>query len=121
MRRFIRFQTELRSTHKGSPLGVFCATVALEEQFDLPDYAQELLRESLDWFNSNLVAPRLPAQYARCVFWFRTEAEELLEHVWPLVALLNQEGLYVHQRTTSQPGKIVYFDEYQVAAVPGRR
>ncbi len=121
MRRFIRFQTDLPSTCNDSRLGLFHATVALDEQFGLPSYADELLRESLNWFNDNLAAPRLPTRCGRCVFWFRTDAEPLLEHIWPLVALLNQEGLYVHQRTTSRPGMIVYADEYQVAAVPEKR
>lgn len=121
MRRFIRFQTDLRLPHNGRPMGLFRATVALEEDFDLPDYAYELLIESLDWFNCNLKVPTLPSLSGRCVFWFRTDSDELLERVWTLVALLNEEGLYVHQRTTSRPGKIVYSDEYQVAAVSGKR
>jgi hypothetical protein len=118
MRPYIRFQTNLRSPHNGSQMGLFHATCALEEQCELPDYAYELLQESLAWFNENLPAPRLSTQRSRCVFWFRTNADELLAQVWPIVALLNENGLYVHQRTTSRPGKIVYADEYQVAAVP---
>jgi hypothetical protein len=121
MRHFIRFQTDLRSPNHGFRLGLFHATAALEQHFDLPEYAHELLRESLDWFNRNLTAPRLPSWHGRCLFWFRTDADELLERMWPLVALLNQEGLFVHQCTTSRPGKIVYADQHQIAAVPGTR
>jgi hypothetical protein len=121
MKRFIRFQTDLCLPHNGNRMGLFRATVALEEQFELPDYAYEMLNELLDWFNINLAVPRLPTQFGHCIFWFRTDSTELLERIWPIVALMNQEGLYVHQRTTSRPGKIVYCDEHQIAAVTGKR
>jgi hypothetical protein len=102
-------------------MGLFHASVALEEEFALPNYAFELLQESLEWFRLNLTAPTLPSDSGRCVFWFRTDADQLLKLVWPLVDVFNQAGLYVHQRTTSSPGQIVYSDEFQVAAIPGRR
>jgi pyruvate-formate lyase-activating enzyme len=121
MQRFIRFQTELRSPHNGCRLGVFCASIELQEQYELPDYADELLQDSLDWFNYNLKVPRLPSRQGRPIFWFRTEAEECLERIWSMVAIFNAEGLYVEHRTTLRPGHIVYRDEHQIAAIPGKR
>ena len=121
MRRFIRFQTDLRAPHGRSPLGLFYSTCRLTESRELPDYAEELLEESLQWFNQNLPVPRLASREGRCLFWFRTDARELIEQVWTLVALMNEEGLYVHHRTTSRPGKIVYADDHQIAAIPGKR
>jgi hypothetical protein len=121
MRPFIRFQTDLRAPHNHCRLGLFYATCTLQQSHDLPDYAEELLEESLKWFNRNLTVPRLPSRKSRCVFWFRTDANELLRRVWPLVALMNEAGLYVHHRTTSRPGKIIYHDNHQIAAIPDRR
>ncbi len=121
MHRFIRFQTELRSAQTGRPLGLFYASEALRAEFDLPDYAYELLDDSLNWFNANLHVPRLGAQRGRPIFWFRTEANECLAQIWNLVALFNEEGLYVEHRTTLRPGHIVYHDNHQIAAIPNKR
>jgi len=121
MHSFIRFQTDLCSPRNGSRLGLFHATCKLQESCSLPDYADELLEESLKWFNRNLQVPRLPSSQGRSLFWFRTDAEELLDKIWQLVALMNEEGLFVHHRTTSRPGMIVYFDDYQIAAIPTKR
>lgn len=121
MRRFIRFQTDLRAPDGRRRLGLFYSTCRLTESRELPNYAAELLEESLQWFNQNLTVPRLASREGRCVFWFRTDARELLEQVWPLVALMNEEGLFVHQRTTSRPGEIVYADDHQITAIPGKR
>lgn len=121
MQRFIRFQTDLRSPHNGRRLGLFYASTTLQEQYELPDYADEWLRESLRWFNVNLKVPRLPSRQGRPVFWFRTEAEDCLEQIWNLVAIFNAEGLYVEQLTTLRPGHIVYRDDQQIAAIPGKR
>ena len=121
MRRFIRFQTELRSPRTGCRLGLFYASAALQEQYKLPEYTDELLKDTLIWFNYNLKAPRLPSREGRPIFWFRTEAEECLAQIWNLVSIFNEEGLYVEQLTTLLPGHIVYRDEHQIAAIPGKR
>src|SRR6476659_8441319 len=121
MRHYIRFETNLPLARNRARLGLFRAAGVLEDELNNSDYTQELLRESLDWFNKNLKVPRLSSYRGKCVFWFRTDADKLLERVWELVALLNQEGLYVHQRTTSRPGQITYSDGFQIAAIPERK
>ena len=121
MRRFIRFQTDLRSPHNGCRLGLFYASTALQERCELPEYSDELLQDALKWFNYNLKVPRLPSREGRPIFWFRTEAEECLAQIWNLVAIFNEEGLYVEHRTTRRPGQIVYADDHQIAAIPSKR
>jgi hypothetical protein len=121
MHRFIRFQTEVRSPQTGLPLGLFRASVKLRADFELPSYMDEMLEESLEWFNDNLIVPRLGSQRGRPIFWFRTEADDCLAQIWNLVALFNEEGLYVEQRTTLRPGHIVYQDAHQIAAIPNKR
>lgn len=107
--------------HSRKPLGLFRASLAPRDDFDLPDYTSELLEESIDWFNWNLPVPRLGSQDVRPIFWFRTEAEECLAQIWNLVAVFNSESLYVEMRTTRRPGHIIYRDDHQIAAIPGKR
>ena len=121
MQRFIRFQTELRSPLTGRPLGLFRAVDTFYQRYEVPEYATELLDDSLRWFNANLSVPRLGAHRGRPIFWFRTEAEDCLAQIWNMVAVFNEEGLYVEHRTTLRPGHIVYRDEHQIAAIPGKR
>jgi hypothetical protein len=100
---------------------LFRASTTLQECYGLPDYADEWLQESQRWFNMNLPVPRLRARQGRPVFWFRTEANDCLVQIWNLVAIFNAEGLYVEQLTTLRPGHIVYRDDHQIAAIPGKR
>ena len=121
MRPYIRFESELPLARNRARLGVFRAAGMLENKIELPDYTQELLRETFEWFNKNLKVPRHPSYRGRSVFWFRTDADELLERVWELVALLNHEGMFFHRRTTSRPGQITYSDRFQIAAIPEKK
>lgn len=121
MRPYIRFETELPLARNRARLGVFRAAGMLEDKIEMPDYTQELLRETLDWFNENLKVPPLSSYRGKSVFWFRTDADELLERVWELVALLKHEGMFVTPRTTSRPGQITYSDRFQIAAIPERK
>src|SRR5262245_27894601 len=100
MRPYIRFETELPLARNRARLGLFRSAGLLEDRLELPGYTQEWLSELLTWFDKHLVVPRLSSYRGKCVFWFRTDASKLLERVWELVALMNEEGLFVHQRTT---------------------
>jgi hypothetical protein len=121
MARFIRFQTGLPSRLSGHRLGLFVATRELRNRYDVPNYYDELLQETLDWFNENLTVPRLTWRYGRPIFWFRDDAGECLVRIWNMIAVFNEDGLYVEHLTTVRPGHIVYRDEHQIAAIPGKR
>ncbi len=60
-------------------------------------------------------------RFGRPIFWFRADAEECLARIWNMIAIFNEEGLYVEHRTTLRPGHIVFRDEYQIAAIPDKR
>jgi len=121
MPRFIRFQTGLRSPENGCRLGVFRAAETLVARYDLPEYADELLRDSMRWFNSNLDVPRLRSRAGRPIFWFRSDADECLAQICNMVVIFNAAGLYVEYLTSLRPGHVVYRDEHQIAAIPGKR
>jgi hypothetical protein len=78
------------------------------------------MEETCEWFNENLTVPRLKERHWRALFWFRTESSEMLTKVWPLVNLLNELDVYVHKLRTEIPGRIIYSDPHQVAAIPKR-
>ena len=104
-------------------MGIFRAAARVEMRSHLTVWSRELLRSSLDWFNDNLPVPRLDDPDWRALFWFRPQSDVVRE-MWQLVAILREEEVAVGLRYTKMPGRIVYQDEFQIAAIPytcGRR
>lgn len=118
---YVRFQTQLRCGWTGRPAGLFVAAGRVEDSTRLAPSTRELLRDNLTWFNRNLVVPSLSGRQWRCLFWFRSDAQELIQRMWDLVAILSEEGVYVRKLWTTEPGKVVYSDQHQIGAVPARK
>ena len=117
---YIRFQTGVRCHDTGRSLGIFHAAGHLQDRCDVPQYLVEPLSDSLAWFNRNLKVPRRDSIPRRCLFWFDCQNAEVLGHVWELIGWLRMSDVYVTHRKCDYPGKIVYRDDHQVAAIPGR-
>ncbi len=117
MQKYIRFQTSIRSDETARPLGIFCAAGQLERTSKIDACARPWLEEALDWFNDNLQVPSLGESCRRAVFWFRSDAQRLVAKVWDVVAVLREAGVTVQLQRTDVPGKIVYQDAYQIAAI----
>jgi hypothetical protein len=82
----------------------------------LPDAARSRLRSVLRWFNRNMsVPPRLPRN---AVCWLRADAAGCVDRLRELVELYRLTGHPVLMQSTFVPGRVVYRDEHQVAAVP---
>ena len=120
MQRYIRFETKLKCSHVVGRAGVFRAAREFLRVRPQPEYVHEVLEESFDWFNENLKVPRLRPRHWRARFWFRSESNELLTRIWPLVNVMNEEGFYFHKIRTETPGRIIYSDQFQIAAIPKR-
>ena len=117
---YVRFQTQLRCANTGRPAGLFVAAGRLEDSGRVAKCMRELFREHMTWFNQNLVVPSLGDRNWRCLFWFRSDAKSFIGRMWDLVAILREEGVSVQKRWTNVPGMIVYRDDFQIGAVPGR-
>jgi hypothetical protein len=121
MNRYLRFQTAVRSRFNRLPLGVFRAAGQLRRLGFIERDDDPLLSDALAWFNENLRVPDLRDEHHRAVFWFRTEARELVGRAWDIVIALRVAGILVELRRTDDPGKIIYEDQHQVAAIRRRR
>lgn len=120
MGKYIRFQSALRCESTARPLGIFAAAGRLEDSPHMDANARPWLRDALAWFNHNLKVPALEGRRWRSIFWFRSEAQQFVARVWDVVAVLREEGLPIQMQRTSNPGQIVYSDEFQIAAIPPR-
>ena len=115
---FLRFLVDLPEVGK---VGLFRCSESLEESADLPAAARSQLRAVFRWFNDNLPAPRRLPRTAVC--WFRADARRPLEKLQTLVELYRFMGHPVWMQATRHPGRIIYRDVFQVAAIayPDRR
>jgi hypothetical protein len=120
MDRYIRFQTNLRCPDVVGPAGIFRAAHEFLRTKKHAEYVHQIVQESFDWFNENLQVPRLRERHWRAVFWFRSESCELLTRAWPLVNLLTALDIHVHKIRTQTPGRIIYSDRFQIAAIDHR-
>jgi len=81
---------------------------------------EQALRGIIQWFNRNLAAPARLDRVA-AIFWFKPQVvgeTELWAKLMELVRLLQKYRDNVEMVSTTRPGKIVYDDDFQIAAVP---
>ena len=116
---YIRFQTGVRCHDTGRSLGIFYAADHVQNRCAVPQYLTDPLRDSLVWFNRNLKVPNRDSIPRKCLFWFDCQNAEVLGQVWELIGWLQLCDVYVTHRKCNSPGKIVYRDVHQVAAIPG--
>jgi hypothetical protein len=77
-----------------------------------------MLRPLFDWFGDNLRAPDVNG---RAIFWFKSDASACISRIWQMVHVLKSNDHLVWMMRNERPGRIVYEDAFQVAAVPFRK
>lgn len=96
----------------------------LYDNDSLYNYEEELEQKIYDWFKKNLKVPKVHSsnsnQYAKplSISWFKSSAAEHIEKMRQYTQILEAHNVRVKQISTERPGKIVYEDDYQVAAIP---
>lgn len=114
--RYLRFSIAERHPWSRRREGVFAVTYRLLDEGELDAAIWKELRAELDWFRENLPAPDFDIDAA--IFLFRPDAGECTRRIWNVVHLLRECGLPVEMQTISNPGKVIYRDEFQIAVVP---
>lgn len=115
---YLRFQTPQRALHSSWPLGLFRAanllrTATFDERVSEPWY-----EDLFDWFDRELPIPAEGAVDSRAIFWFRADAQTHIAEAWRLTAAYRDVGIWVRPHRTNLPGRIVYRDPFQIAAIP---
>ena len=114
---YVRFEAPYHCESTFQPLGIFQVVAVVEERASLSDLSRLLLEHHNSWFNTNLPVPRADDIDERAIFWFHCRAK-IVRDAWRLVGVLRNEGVPIHLRRTRTPGRIVYRDAMQIAAVP---
>lgn len=116
----IRFTTLATDTDSGYTSGILVAAHMLRDDADLTAQEHQELREALAWFNEELFVPKLleKVEHRRAISWFKPAAEEAIRRMWHLKDVLDFHGHHVEVLRTSEPGTVVYEDDWQVIAKP---
>lgn len=96
----------------------------LRRQGRLSDAEEELYFTIDDWFEEHLPNPSFYADGNpnRAVTWFRRDASvDLRTRLAPLQAILDAHQVEHQTVTSSDPGRIIYSDRWQVGVVPYER
>lgn len=88
----------------------------LRDRGELTAVEEEHLEAVYAWLNSNLPCPPFStAGWSRnAVAWFKDTAGESVRQFRILAALLEQHNCSVRMLRSSNPGKVLYEDEFQV-------
>ena len=123
---YLRFVVAEIDEDSGRELGVFHAVRELRDEQKLQSYEEEQHDAVIQWFNEHLKKPTRftaskPPFYRkknRAISWFKDTAQEHLDRLWVLVAILENHGISVQILKTNRIGYVVYEDEFQIVAEP---
>ena len=120
MARYVRFIVHQKIKGESRRIGLFSAAFHLRDEMGLFAHDRKRLNDLLTWFEKELPVPRDDAIPDQAMFWYRNVAPFTLR-MWELVQLLKNYDFTAEQITARNVGRIVYKDDYQVAALPPRR
>ncbi len=120
---FVRLQATYRG-RLGVEVGIFVAVDHLRRADRLSEDEEELYFDIDDWFNSNLPNPPFyeDGNSVGAVTWFRRSGSaEMLKRLEPLCDILTKYGVEWVAAESSDPGDVIYEDEFQVGVIPHAR
>jgi|GEM_PF-2484035 len=112
---FLRFVVEMP---EGGQIGLFRGGELIDDPEILSDSLLSEMNDTFRWFNKNLKVPRRLPKTAAC--WFRADAQESISKLRTLIEIYREAGHHVWMHASLAPGRIVYQDDLQIAAVPFR-
>ena len=115
---YLRFAVGRIHTDSRQQLGVFQAVYDLRRTDLLSRTDRATANELLGWFGKNLVAPSIDD--ASAIFWYRSDAADCIDRTWEMIRLLKAHDHIVWMSRSDSPGRVIYRDVHQVAAVPWR-
>lgn len=121
-RTYVRFAAPSVDSDSHQEEGVFAAAYRLRDSGSLSEYEREEIRGQLRWFEDRLPEPTsfARASQKKGISWFKADAKECISRIWSIIAILKEHSLSIKKITTTQPGFVVYEDEFQIVAEPFR-
>ncbi|MFH8717325.1 hypothetical protein [Streptomyces zaomyceticus] len=121
---YVRFQGTERHARGHYP-GVFILANELAAQGRLTEEQYRFWRSNNDWYDTNYPNPSHvdarvydPEVHPGAVAWFKSSAVELTSRVDGYLELLAAHGVECQRLETTNPGHVIYEDDYQVVVMP---
>ncbi|MGW5734856.1 MULTISPECIES: hypothetical protein [Streptomyces] len=121
---YVRFESPLRH-RRGHFTGVFGLVNGLAREGKLTAEQERFRRTNNDWYDNAYPDPSTidPAIYdhdvnPRAVAWFKVTATHLIERVPGYLEILDAHGIECRVVRSSDPGRVVYEDDFQIVVVP---
>jgi len=116
---FLRFICAIERGRDPLVTGPFLSLGRLRDQGRLEAHEAAWADEIYEWFNEHLPVPpfRARAFPERALSWFVGGKNPVLRRMWELVAVLREKGVPMQMLRTSDPGAILYADDFQVVAL----
>jgi hypothetical protein len=115
---YFRIHTIYDSISTGKPAGIFAVMHRLRREGRLSEEEVRLFEEINAWYKENLPEPAFykDGNPQKAICWFKDtpEVNRLLEHLSPLIDVLNKHGVENTVTRTAKPGQVVYEDGFQV-------
>lgn len=117
---FIRFVIPNQDPSSQQKQGVFMAFSELIDEKSLYQWELDAHNDAQNWFRDNLLVPDVQSKYEKpfAISWFKSTASEHIKKMRQLTEILTAHEYDVEQLVTTRPGKIVYEDRFQIAAIP---
>ena len=120
--KYMRIQGREGAYRTQKPVGVFILNWRRIRDGIYSKEDAEIYDSAHKWFLENLPEPPFYGNDNEnpdgAVTWFKTEnADGMLEHIEPLLGLLEKYGIPYDVVYTDTPGKIIYEDDFQVGVI----
>lgn len=120
--KYLRIQGRETAYRTQKPVGIFVLNWRRVRDGVYSEEDKALYWQTRQWFVENLPEPPFYGEDndnpEGAVTWFKTEhCGEMLEHIQPLIDLLDRYDIPYDIVLTDYPGKIVYEDEWQVGTI----
>lgn len=122
---YLRFKTQFINNEDKPQYGIFHAMEYVEGLRDTSIEDELRLKELYKWFKSNLDVPKHFHDDAitygwegKSLSWFKDSAKEHIKLIREAVSILEKYNLIVETVWATNPGQVVYEDEFQVSAIP---
>lgn len=119
---YIRFVVHKLDEDAFVEKGLFSAMGDLVYHDVLYKYEDKLRIEIATWFSKNLDVPEAFTSRKKiklkAISWFKESAKIHIDQMRAYAQILEAHDVLVKQIMTKKPGKIVYEDDFQIAAIP---
>ena len=85
----------------------------------LSEHEQEVFTKVRTWFEENLEQPDFynEGNQIQGITWFKETSKDMIDKLQPLTEILDNHSVEYELKTETNPGKIVYEDEYQIGTI----